>query len=102
MGVAITFSRGSSQPRDGTWVSCIAGGFFMNWAIKEALLVHTFNENMTKHQNLLEKEIAGSTTQTLHWKKFQQTKHLNPTPYSQISVIFFKFLKKSWKKIFDN
>ena len=26
--VAIPFSRGSSQPRDRTWVSCIAGGFF--------------------------------------------------------------------------
>ena len=26
--VAMSFSRGSSQPRDGTQVSCIAGGFF--------------------------------------------------------------------------
>ena len=26
--VAIPFSRGSSRPRDRTWVSCIAGGFF--------------------------------------------------------------------------
>ena len=26
--VAFLFSRGSSQPRDRTWVSCIAGGFF--------------------------------------------------------------------------
>ena len=26
--VAITFSRGSSQPRDRTWVSCIVGRFF--------------------------------------------------------------------------
>ena len=34
--VAIPFSRGSSQPRDGTWVSCIAGRFFTVWATKEA------------------------------------------------------------------
>ena len=27
-GVAFPFSRGSSQPRDGTQASCIAGGFF--------------------------------------------------------------------------
>ena len=33
--VAFPFSRGSSQPRDQTWVSCIAGGFFTNWAIRE-------------------------------------------------------------------
>ena len=26
--VSIPFSRGSSQPRDGTWVSCTAGRFF--------------------------------------------------------------------------
>ena len=26
--VAISFFRGSSQPRDRSWVSCIAGGFF--------------------------------------------------------------------------
>ena len=28
--VAFPFSRGSSQPRDQTQVSCIAGGFFTN------------------------------------------------------------------------
>ena len=34
--VAFPFSRGSSQPMDWTQVSCIAGGFFTNWAIREA------------------------------------------------------------------
>ena len=34
--VAFCFSRGSSQPRDWTQVSWIAGGFFTNWAIREA------------------------------------------------------------------
>ena len=33
--VAISFSRVSTQPRDQTWVSCIAGRFFTNWATKE-------------------------------------------------------------------
>ena len=36
--VAFPFSRGSSQPRNWTGVSCIAGGFFINWAMKEAPL----------------------------------------------------------------
>ena len=31
--VAYPFSSGSSQPRNWTGVSCIAGGFFTNWAI---------------------------------------------------------------------
>ena len=34
--VAVPFSRGSSQPRAQTKISCIAGGFFANWAIREA------------------------------------------------------------------
>ena len=38
------FSRVSSQPRNQTGVSCIAGGFFTNWAIREAsplLVIYT-------------------------------------------------------------
>ena len=34
--VAIPFSQESSQPMDRTHVSHIAGGFFTNWATKEA------------------------------------------------------------------
>ena len=34
--VAISFSRGSSQPRDWTLVSCIAGEFFAVWARRGA------------------------------------------------------------------
>ena len=34
--VAYPFSSGSSQPRNQTGVSCIAGGCLINWAIREA------------------------------------------------------------------
>ena len=34
--VAFPFSRGSSQPRDQTQVSPIAGRFFTSWATREA------------------------------------------------------------------
>ena len=34
--VAFPFSRGFSQPRDRTQVSCTAGGFFTIWATREA------------------------------------------------------------------
>ena len=33
--VAISFSRWSAQPRNRTRVSCIAGGFFANWAMRK-------------------------------------------------------------------
>ena len=34
--IAISFSRGSSQPRNWTWVSRIAGRLFTIWATREA------------------------------------------------------------------
>ena len=37
--VAISSSRGSSWPRDWTWVSCIADGFFTIWTTREAPLL---------------------------------------------------------------
>ena len=36
--VAISFSRGSSQPRDQTAVVCTAGRFFTDWATREACI----------------------------------------------------------------
>ena len=35
--VVISFSRGSSRPRNQTWVSYIAGRFFTDWAMRETL-----------------------------------------------------------------
>ena len=39
--VAFPFSSGSSQPRNQTRVSCIAGGFFTNWTVREAFIAVT-------------------------------------------------------------
>ena len=36
--VAISSSRGSSQPRDQTWIYCIAGKVFTSWATWEAFI----------------------------------------------------------------
>ena len=38
--LAYPFSRGSSKPRNRTGVSCCAGRFYTNWAIREALGPH--------------------------------------------------------------
>ena len=40
--VAYPFSRGSSWPRNEPRVSCIAGGFFTNWAIRKAHSIFLF------------------------------------------------------------
>ena len=40
--IAISFSRGSSRPRDWTQVSCIAGRLFTNWATREGRSTSNF------------------------------------------------------------
>ena len=47
--VTYPFSSGSSRPRNWSGVSCIAGGFFINWAIREALFI-AYNSIMSKTQ----------------------------------------------------
>ena len=46
--IATPFSRGSSWPRDQTWVSCITGRFFTIWATREAH--HTGQEGLYRLQ----------------------------------------------------
>ena len=48
--VAFPFSRGSSQPRDRTQVSCISGGFFTSWATREAQVQWLMKINKKKSQ----------------------------------------------------
>ena len=51
--VAIFFSRGSSQPRDQTQVSCIAGRFFTVWTTREAQKSHLTNNCSSSPLNFL-------------------------------------------------
>ena len=44
--VAIPFSRGSSWPKDRTWLSHIAGRFFTGWATREAYEIHFLRGHM--------------------------------------------------------
>ena len=43
--VAMPFSRESSQTRDRTQLSCIAGGFFTIWATREALFINPLSHS---------------------------------------------------------
>ena len=45
--VAYPFSRGSSWPRNWTGVSCIIGGFFTNWAMREALMMASLETSVS-------------------------------------------------------
>ena len=57
--VAFPFSRGSSQPRDRSQVSRIAGGFFTSWAAREALNKY-LKESWKKNIYLFQVWQAGS------------------------------------------
>ena len=47
--VAISFSKESSQPRNQTWVSCIAGRFFTDWAVMLIFLLYSFFLDFTMY-----------------------------------------------------
>ena len=81
--VAIPFRRGSSQPRDQTWVSCIAGRFFTFWAKNKKELCYKLgfhiNERVTRnaetHRNTdwilgdqLELRASSSSKDSFEWE----------------------------------
>ena len=56
--VAYHFSSRSSQPRNWTGVSCIAGGFFTSWATREVPLISLWNYPV--HKKLTTPYTGGS------------------------------------------
>ena len=83
--VAISFSRGSSWPRDWTWVSCIAGRFFTIWATRKMCIkyitVTRSNTNMSyfyyMYKEILSNHTANSQRTEIPTNTFytQSTKH---------------------------
>ena len=57
--VAISFSRGSSQSRDWTWVSRIAGRHFTVWATRDDFWVKTKEIDANLMTNLLLKQVKS-------------------------------------------
>ena len=76
--VAMPSSRGSSQPRNQTQVSCITGRFFTDWATKEVSWY-------------LEDVFFGFSLFSLFWRLFRFLNSLwqsvTQTPYSILFVI---------------
>ena len=62
MWVAYPFSRGSSQPRNWTGVSCIAGGFFTSWAtMKLGIGIHILKLSRDTSRRQIEHVISIRT-----------------------------------------
>ena len=63
--VDIPFSKGPSQPRDWTQVSCIAGEFFTSWATREAQDGDIATLNATFHGGFIYFRCKGGSIQYL-------------------------------------
>ena len=68
--VAYSFSSRSSQPRNQTRVSCIAGGFFTNWAIREASTSLILEKRKSKLQ-------WGTTSHQSEWPSLKSLQITN-------------------------
>ena len=69
--VAIPFSRGSSHPRDETWVSCITGKFFTAQATGKVLIRDYSEQLYTNKLNNLD-EMNSQKHTTCHDKHEQE------------------------------
>ena len=92
--VAISFSRGSSQPRNRTWVSCIAGRFFTDWATLAPEIKQTFVS--TNLACLLTFEWPAAGPHTFFWLHF----HYTVTTFNSHEKQFFKRVIAKKKKKF--
>ena len=89
--IAISSSKGSSPPRDLTWVSCLGRWFFTIWDTREAspeILVHVRETNKTPFQTLselFERKLKWSRIST-EWDRTQfcYQKHDSLCPASPI------------------
>ena len=77
--VAYPFSSGSSQPRNWTRVSCIAGGLFTNWAIRENFTYVTYTlkhtECLINICTLVEKERLVAALIGWRYEEFRRQWH---------------------------
>ena len=63
--VVYPFSKGFSQPRNWTGISCIVGRFFTNWAIREALYYPFFKNVFLIIDRLINLELKLSSDSEL-------------------------------------
>ena len=98
--VAFPFSKGSSQPKNQTQVSCIAGGFFTNWAIREANTIYWVF--FPSHLGKISLKVS-STDEFSVWSSWEHDPYICETTLQSIKiklseqVVCFKLDKSSMK-----
>ena len=80
--VAISFSRGSSQPRDRTQISCIASGYFISWASREAPRAEVTDAWKHKDRMQMARPLALLSLSNSRWGLFAcSDSRANPSSY---------------------
>ena len=79
---AFPFSRGSSQPRDRSQFSRIAGGFFTSWAIKYSYYAVQASQVALVVKSLLEMQETRDVGAIPGWGRLSGGGHDNPLQYS--------------------
>ena len=98
--VAISFSMGSSQPRDATWVFLIAGGFFTVRATNPQFVI-LGSENLTRKQQFycpvlsVARVGGGQSTWNLRGKSREKMTHIGGSLYIWI-LICYKYFIDPW------
>ena len=81
--VAISFSRGSSWPRDWTWVSCMAGRFFTDWVTREAKIKVKVTQSCPTLSDPMDYRVQGVLqARILEWVAFSLLQRIFPTQES--------------------
>ena len=95
--VAYPFSSGSSRPRNRTGVSCIAGGFFTNWAMREAPEMNRWStKNAEGSETILHINTITATCHCIFKKDYliSQQKQWNPENSCMTFVKWWKNFAK--------
>ena len=71
--VAISFSRGSFQPRDRTQVSRIEGRLFTVWATRETLYIYIYGDGSYPVSLISNRTFLPSQVTAVHWNKNSTT-----------------------------
>ena len=82
--VAYPFSSGSSQPRNWTGVSCIAGEYFIN-LFKALIRVFGINAHYMLAVGIRETELLGKTEKKENLRRVESWLLWTPTPFSPLA-----------------
>ena len=91
--VAVPFSRGSSQPRDWTQISCFVGRFFTAWTTREAKISHAL---WPKKQNIKQKQYCNKFSKDLKTWSMSKNFSLYQSRADSQCCVSFRCIQYLW------